>query len=190
MDHWKAAKKVLRYLQGTKDHMLMCRKCDHLEVVRYSDFDFGGCRDSRKSTFGYVFLLSEGAISWKSARQDCIATSTMEVEFVACYEAIIHALWLRNFISGLGVVDSISKPLKLYCDNSVAVFFSKNDKYLRGAKYMELKYLSLKDEVRKQKVSVHHIKTDMMIADPLTKGLQPKAFKGHVQRMGLGCKYD
>jgi len=142
MDHWKATKKVLRYLQGTKDHVLLYRKCDHLEVVGYSDSDFGGCRDSRKSTFGYVFLLFEGEISWKSVKQDCIATSTMEAEFVACYEATIHALWLWNFISGLGVVDSISKPLKLYCDNSTAVFFSKNDKCSRGAKHMELKYLS------------------------------------------------
>ena len=144
--------------------------------------------DSRKSTCGYVFLLSEGAISWKSAKQDCIATSTMEAEFVACYETTIQALCLRNFISRLGVIDSIFKPLKIYCDNSVTIFFSKNDRYSRGAKHMELKYLSVKDEVRKQKVSIQHIRTDMMVADPLTKGLQPKAFKEHVQRMGLGCK--
>ena len=64
----------------------------------------------------------------------------MEAEFVACYEVMIHTLWLRNFISGLGVVDTITKPLKIYFDNSAAVFFSKNDKYSRGAKHMELKY--------------------------------------------------
>ena len=62
----------------------------------------------------------------------------MEAEFVACYEATIHVLWLRNFILGLGVVDTITKPLKIFCDNSAAVFFSKNDKYSRGAKHMEL----------------------------------------------------
>ncbi|XP_074297230.1 secreted RxLR effector protein 161-like [Silene latifolia] len=111
MDHWKAAKKVLRYLQGTKELMLTYRRSDHLEVIGYSDSDYAGCVDSRKSTIGYLFLLAEGAVSWKSGKQSVIATSTMEVEFVACFEATIHALWLRNFISGLGIVDSIVKPL-------------------------------------------------------------------------------
>ncbi|XP_050945500.1 secreted RxLR effector protein 161-like [Cucumis melo] len=68
MDHWKAAKKVLRYLQGTKDYMLTYKRSDHLEVIGYSYSDFVGCVDTRKSTFGYLFLLAEGAISWKSAK--------------------------------------------------------------------------------------------------------------------------
>jgi hypothetical protein len=188
IDHWKAAKKVLRYLQETKNYMLAYRRSNQLEVIGYTDSDFAGCLDSRKSTFGYLFLLSKGAISWKSAKQSVIASSTMEAEFVACFEATIQALWLRNFISGLGVVDTITKPLKIYCDNSAAVFFSKSDKYSRGAKHMELKYFVVKEEVQKQIVSIQHIRTDLMIADPLTKGLQPKTFKGHVQRMGLYCK--
>ncbi|XP_031286695.1 secreted RxLR effector protein 161-like [Pistacia vera] len=68
MDHWQAAKKVLRYLQGTKDHMLTYKRSDYLEVVGYSDSDFAGCFDTRKSTFGYVFMLAGGAVSWKSAK--------------------------------------------------------------------------------------------------------------------------
>ncbi|XP_050941537.1 secreted RxLR effector protein 161-like [Cucumis melo] len=68
MDHWKAAKKVLRYLQGTKDYMLTYKRSDHLEVIGYSDSDFARCVDTRKSTFGYLFLLDEGAISWKSEK--------------------------------------------------------------------------------------------------------------------------
>ncbi|XP_070013746.1 secreted RxLR effector protein 161-like [Nicotiana sylvestris] len=190
IDHWKAAKKILRYLKGTKDYMLMYRRSKHLEVVGYLDSDFAGCIDTRKSMFGYLFQLAEGAISWKSAKQSVISTFTMEVEFVACFEATIRALWLRNFISGLGVVDTITKPLKIYCDNSAAVFFSKNDKYSKGAKHMELKYFTVKEEVQKQRVSLEHIRTDLMIADPLTKGLQPKTFKEHVHRIGLGCIYD
>ncbi|XP_049405031.1 secreted RxLR effector protein 161-like [Solanum stenotomum] len=60
--HWKAAKKVLRYLKGTNDYMLMYRRSNHLEVIGYSNSDFVGCVDTRKSTFGYLFLLAEGAI--------------------------------------------------------------------------------------------------------------------------------
>jgi hypothetical protein len=185
MDHWKAAKKVMRYLQGTKDFMLTFRRSDSLEVTGYSDSDFAGCIDSRKSTFGYLFMLAGGAISWKSAKQTIIASSTMEAEFVACFEATVHGLWLRNFISGLGIVNSVSKPLRIYCDNSAAVFFSKNDKYSKGAKHMELKYLTVKEDVQKQRVSIEHISTQLMVADPLTKGLAPKTFKEHVNRMGL-----
>ncbi|KAH9668658.1 Integrase catalytic domain-containing protein [Citrus sinensis] len=63
LDHWRAAKKALRYLQGTKDYMLTYRRSDQLEVIGYSDSDFAGCSDTRKLTSGYVFLLAEGAIS-------------------------------------------------------------------------------------------------------------------------------
>ena len=109
----------------------------------------------------------------------------MEAEFVACFETTVHGLWLQNFISGLGIVDSISKPLRIYCDNSAAVFFSKNDKYSKGAKHMELKYLTVKEDVQKQQVSIEHISTQLMVADPLTKRLAPKTFKEHANRMGL-----
>ena len=185
LDHWKAAKKVLRYLQGTKEYMLTYRRSDHLEVIGYSDSDYAGCVDTRKSTCGYLYLLAGGAISWKSVKQSVIATSTMEAEFVACFEAMVQAKWLQNFISGLGIVDSIARPLKIYCDNSVAVFFSKNDKYSKGSKHMELKYFAVKEEVQKQRVSIEHISTNLMIDDPLRKGLPPKTFTGHVERMGL-----
>jgi hypothetical protein len=59
MDHWKAAKKVMRYLQGTKDYMLTFRRSDSLEVTGYSDSNFAGCINSRKSTFSYLFVLVE-----------------------------------------------------------------------------------------------------------------------------------
>ena len=137
LDHWKAAKKVLIYLQGT---------------IGYTNSNFAGCVDTRKSTFGYVYLLARGAISWKSAKQTVIVASTMEVEFVACFEATVQANWLRNFVSEFGIVDSIAKPLRIYCHNSAAVFFSKNDKYSKGAKHMELKYFAVKEEVQKHKV--------------------------------------
>ena len=87
--------------------MLTFKRSDNLEVIGYSDSDFAGCVDSRKSTFGYLFMLAGGAISWKSSKQVITATSTMEAEFVACFEAIVYGLWLRNFILGLGIINSI-----------------------------------------------------------------------------------
>jgi hypothetical protein len=92
LDHWRAAKKVMRYLQGTKDYMLIYRRTDNLEVIGYSDSDFAGCIDSRKSTSGYIFLMASGAVSWRSTKQTLTATSIMEAEFVSCCEATSHCV--------------------------------------------------------------------------------------------------
>jgi len=112
----------------------------------------------------------------------------MEAEFVACYEATNNALWLqKNFISGLGVVDTITKPLKIYVIMLQRYFSLKNDKYYDGTKHNELKLFVVKEEVKKQRVSIESLRTDQMIAGPLAKGLQPKLFKEHVHRMSIGC---
>ncbi|RVW26220.1 Retrovirus-related Pol polyprotein from transposon TNT 1-94 [Vitis vinifera] len=95
---------------GTKDYMLMYRRTDNLVVIGYSDLDSTGCIDSRKSTSGYVFMLVGGVVYWKSAKQTLIATSTMEAE-----------------------------PLKIYCDNSVAVFMAKNNKSRSRNKHIDIK---------------------------------------------------
>ena len=70
------------------------------------------------------FMFTGGAISWRSAKQTLIATSTMEAEFVSCFEATSHGVWMKSFIYGLRIVDSIFRPLKVFCDNSAAVLFS------------------------------------------------------------------
>ena len=185
LDHWKAAKKVMRYLQGTKDYKLMYRRTSNLEVVGYSDSDFAGCVDSRKSTSGYIFILAGGAISWRSVKQTMTATSTMEAEFISCFEATSHGVWLKSFISGLRVMDSISRPLSIYCDNSAAVFMAKNNKSGSRSKHIDIKYLAIRERVKEKKVVIEHISTELMIADPLTKGMPPLKFKDHVMNMGL-----
>jgi len=185
LEHWKAAKRVMRYLQGTKGYNLTFKQANSLEVFGYTDSDFFGCVDSRKSTLGYIFLLAGGAISWKSSKQTIVATSTMEAEFIAFYEATTHALWLRNFIGGLKIVDSIARPIKIFCDNSAVVFFSKNNKSGRRSKHIDIKYLSVRDNIKRHEVFIEHISTESMVAEPMTKGLSVKQFKGHVDHMGL-----
>ena len=182
----RAAKKVMRYLQGTKDHMLMYRRTDNLEVIGYSDSYFAGCVDSRKSTFSYIFKLVDGAISWRSAKQTVTATSTMEAKFVFCFEASSHGVWLKSFISELRIVDSISRPLKLYCDNSTVVFMTKNNKKGSQSKHIDIKYLTIRKCVKENKVVIEHISTKSMFADPLTKGMTSKYYNDHVVQMRLG----
>ena len=71
-------------------------------------------------------MLASGAISWRSAKQTLVSTSTMEAEFISTFEASSQGIWLKSLISGLRIVDSISKPMRIYRDNSAVVFFTKN----------------------------------------------------------------
>ena len=144
LDHWRAAKKVMRYLQGTNNYMFMYRQTYSLEVIGYSNSNFAGCVDSLKSTSGYIFKLADGAVSWRSVKQTLTATSTMEAKFVSCFEASSHGVWLKSFISRLRIVDSISRSLKLYCDNSAAVFMAKNNKSGSRSKHIDIKYLAIR----------------------------------------------
>jgi len=101
LDHLRATKIVMRYLQGTKDYMLMYRRAYNLEIIGYSESDFTGCIDSCKSISGYIFLMIGGVVSWRSAKQTLTATFAMKVEFVSCFEATSHDVWLKSFISRL-----------------------------------------------------------------------------------------
>ncbi|XP_059306417.1 secreted RxLR effector protein 161-like [Lycium ferocissimum] len=101
-DHWKAVKRIFRYLKGTVDYSL-CYSGNDLHLNGYIDVDWGGDRKNRKSTSGYAFLLNGGVISWKSKKQTCTALSTMEAEFVACASAVQEAVWLKRFFEHLDV---------------------------------------------------------------------------------------
>ena len=184
-DHWVATKKALRYLQGTKDLMLVYRKTDALEIIGYSDADWGGCKDTNKSTSGYVFTQAGGAVSWKSCKQSIVTSSTMYAEFIACYEATGQAMWLKKFVPGFKVIDSIERPLRIYCDNEPAVFYCHNNKSSGAAKHIDIKYYVVKEKIQDRIIEVEHLGTEDMLADPLTKGLPPNVFKKHVAGMGI-----
>ncbi|XP_047252242.1 secreted RxLR effector protein 161-like [Capsicum annuum] len=123
---------------------MLGRYQNDLEVIGYSDSNFAGYVDSRKSTSGYISMLAGGAISWRSAKQTLITTSTMEGEFVSYFEATSHGVWLKGLIFGLRIVDSIYKPLKLYFDNLAAVFLAKNNKSGSRSKHIDIKYLAIR----------------------------------------------
>lgn len=147
MDHWKATKKVMQYLQRTKYYKLTSRSAP-LEIIRYSNSDFTGFLDSGQSIFGYVFMLAKGFVLWKSIKQTLIAYSTMEVEFVACHKASNQRIWLRNFIRRLQIMDSIESLVKISCDNKVAKFYSKNNKNPSKSKHIDIKFFVVKESTK------------------------------------------
>jgi hypothetical protein len=109
----------------------------------------------------------------------------MYAEFVTCYEAIGQAEWLKKFVPGLRVVDSIEKPLKIYCDNEPAIQYSYNNKKSDASKHINIKYYVVKEKIQDHTISLEHISTKQILADPFIKGLPPNVFKEHVAGMGL-----
>ena len=100
-------------------------------------------------------------------------------------QVTIQTNWLRNFIPRLGVVNNIVRPLRIYCDNSVVDFFSKRISIPNVLNLWNWNILSLKKKFIDIRVSIEHVSTDLMIIDPLTKGLPLKVFTGHVKNMGI-----
>jgi hypothetical protein len=152
VSHWNGIKKALRYIQGTKGLMLTYERSDSLEIVGYSDSEFVGCLDTDRSTSGYVFKLASGAIPWSSFKQTVMTSSMMYAEFVACYEAVEQAMWLKKFMPGLRVVDSIERPLKLYYVNALAVLYAHNNKKTKDVKHINIRFYVVKEKIQDQTI--------------------------------------
>ncbi|XP_034208195.1 secreted RxLR effector protein 161-like [Prunus dulcis] len=111
MQHWIVGKKILRYLHRRKAYMLIYRHTENSELVGYADVNIRKAEDDYISTSGFLFKIAGVVVAWKSAKQSGVLSSTMFSEYIACYEATSHAVWLWNFIEDIKVVDSISRPV-------------------------------------------------------------------------------
>ena len=120
MEHWKAVKCILKYLRRTKDLLLVYRGSS-LRVEGYTDSSFQSDVDDSKSNSGYVYTLNGGAVCWKSSKQDTTADSTTEAEYIAASDTAKEGVWLKMFITYLGVVLDSEKSTSLYCDNYGAI---------------------------------------------------------------------
>jgi hypothetical protein len=148
VSHWNGIKKALRYIQDKNDLMLTYERSDSLEIVGYSDSDFTDCLNTDRYTSCYVFKLAGGAISWSSSKQTVMTSSTMHAKFVACYEAVGQAMWLKKFVPGLRVIDSIERSLKLYCDNEPAILYAHNNKKIKVAKHINIRFYVVKEKIQ------------------------------------------
>ena len=170
--HRNSAKRILRYLQGTKHMVLrLGRVNDHgkhqMEV--FADADFAGDVDDRKSTSGYVIFDEYGAaISWKSKKQSIIAQSTSDAEFTACATAGQQAQWLQLTLEDIG----INKPaILIRNDNMSTIANIENGKYKPGSRHVGVKYHWLREAVETKDVAMSYCATNDMIADVFTKPL-------------------
>ncbi|GKA70958.1 retrotransposon protein, putative, ty1-copia subclass [Tanacetum coccineum] len=147
-----------------------------LRVSCYTDAGYLTDVDDLKSQTGYVFILNGGAVDWKSAKQSIFATSSTEAEYIAAYDASKEAVWVRKFISGLGVVPIIEEPISMYCDNTRAITIANESGITKGARHFRAKVHYLREVIEFGDIKLEKVHTDDNLADPFTKAL---AFPKH-----------
>ena len=141
-----------------------------LDLMAFSDSDWAGDLDKRKSTSGFIFFINGGAVSWKSRTQKCVAQSSAEAEHIASSETAKEAVWLRSLISTVKGRE-IEEPTMLNVDNQAAISIIKNPVCSSRTKHIELRYHLVRDYYERKIISVQHVPTESNAADLLTKPL-------------------
>lgn len=164
-EHWEAVKWILRYLKGTSK-VCLCYGGAEPVLECYTDSDMAGDLDSRKSTSGFIYTFTGGAVSWQSRLQKCVALSTTEAEYIAIAEAGKEMLWLKRFLEELGIKQ---KEYKIHYDSQSALDLSKNPMYHSRTKHIDIRYHWIREVVEKQLLKLVKIHTKKNPADMLTK---------------------
>jgi hypothetical protein len=171
--HWSAVKRILRHLKGTSEFGVLFEKTDS-NCLGYSDADWAGDRNDRKSTSGYCFLMSNGVVSWRSSKQNCVALSTAEAEYVALAGAAQEAVWLKQLLSDLN--HDYDDALTIFEDNQAAMCIAKNPGDHAKTKHIQIKYHFIRDMVQKNVIELEYCPTGEMLADIFTKALPSAQF--------------
>ena len=172
--HWTAVKRVMRYLKGTVNYGIHYSKKGSQEYICYSDADWAGDTDDRRSTSGYLFQISGGAVTWSSKKQSCVALSTAEAEYIALASTAQEAVWMRQLTTELG--NSPETATVIYEDNQSAISMTKNPQYHGKAKHIAIKYHFIREQVSNGTVNLQYCPTEEMVADMFTKGLSRERF--------------
>lgn len=180
--HWAAAKRVLRYLSGTKHIGLLYTRTNE-SIIGYSDADWGGCTADRRSFTGYDFILGGAAITWKSQKQRTVALSSTEAEYISLSEAIKEALHLRSLLREIGL-EEIS-PVRLYVDNRGAQQLAQNSVYHSRTKHIDIRHHFVREVIEEGLVILEHIPTHEMAADIFTKALTKDLHWRCIGNLGL-----
>jgi transposase InsO family protein len=193
--HVGALKRVLRYLKGTIDFELTYgtessgsgessrSRNSTLTVLGHCDSDWAASIDDRRSVSGTVFTIAGGAVTWQAQRQKSVALSTVEAEYMAACQAAKDAVWLRAFLTGLGL--SASAPTNILCDSQGAIALAKNPEHHQRSKHIDLRYHFVREQVTGGAITLVYVPTKDMVADQLTKPLSKDTHNRCIRGMGL-----
>lgn len=172
--HFNFLKRILRYLKGTSNHGLHISPSKSNQLTTYSDADWGGCPDSRRSTSGYCVFLGDNLVSWSSKRQPTISRSSAEAEYKGVANATAETTWLRNLLLELHL--PLRQATVIYCDNISAVYLTRNPVQHQRTKHIEIDIHFVREQVRIGALRVIHVPADYQYADIFTKGLPRQLF--------------
>lgn len=182
---WKCLKRVMRYLKGTMNLKLTYEKNNYKNILfGYVDSDWGGDVTDRKSTTGFLFKLFENCtISWCTRKQNSVASSSTHAEYMALYEAVTEAIWLKQLASSIYI--KIAQPILIYEDNNGCICIANNPTSHKRSKHIDIKYHFSREQIKLKNIMLKHISTGMQIADAMTKGLPTPQFLNLRLQMGL-----
>ncbi|CAM8958294.1 unnamed protein product [Rhodiola kirilowii] len=173
--HLLAAKRILRYISGTIDYGIMYSHTEEFCLTGFTDSDWAGDVETRKSTSGYAFYLGDGVISWSSKKQQVVALSTAEAEYIAVTTAACQAVWLRRILEDLK--HKQEGPTKIMCDNKSAIALAKNPVFHGRSKHIGIIYHYIRELVKDGEIELEFCKTDEQVADIFTKDLSSDKFE-------------
>jgi hypothetical protein len=184
--HLQAVHHLYRYLKGTVDYGLLYRRGEDSTLLGYSDADWAGDREDRKSTTGYLFCLGSTPITWRTHKQPCVALSSTESEYMALSSAAQEATWIRRLLMKLQALDS-KAATEIRCDNQSAIRLAENPVFHARTKHIETHHYYIREQVEAEKIKVTHVPSSDQIADIFTKPLGRTAFEKLRDHLGLVC---
>jgi hypothetical protein len=172
--HLVALKCILHYVRGTLRLGLHLSPSSQLELVVYSDADWAGCPDTRRSTSSYAVFLGANLVSWSSKRQNTVSRSSAEAEYGVVANAFVEVSWPCQLLAELHV--PLPKTSLVYCDNINVVYMSSNHVQHQCTKHVEIDLHFVQEKVALGVVRVLHVSTTSQFADIFTKGLTSAVF--------------
>lgn len=170
--HWEAVKRILRYVKGTVGHGLKIQQSANDILSAFSDADWAGSPEDRRSTSGFAVLLGSNLISWSSRKQQTVSRSSTEAEYKAIANVTAELIWLQTLLRELGIYQS-SAPI-LWCDILGATYLTSNPVFHARTKHIEVDFHFVREQVARQALNVRFISSKDQLADVFTKAL-PKA---------------
>jgi hypothetical protein len=171
--HLRAVKRILRYLVHTPKFGLLYPKGSSFDLIGYLDADWAGCKIDRKSTSGTCQFLGRSLVSWTSKKQNSVALSTAEAEYIVVGHCCAQLLWMRQTLRDYG--NKFSK-VPLLCDNESAIRMADNPVEHSRTKHIAIRYHFLRDHQQRGDIEIAYVNTKEQLADIFTKPLDEKTF--------------
>lgn len=174
-NHWSAVKRILRYIRGTLHHGTTFHHSSSSDLHAYSDADWAGSLDDRRSTFGFCIFLGRNLISWSAKKQPTVSRSSTEAEYRSLAISCAELLWIQYLLQELHI--PLSSPPTLWCDNLGATFLASNPMFHARTKHVEIDYHFVRERVVSKELSVRFLCSKDQLADIMTKPLPTSRFQ-------------